>query len=122
MPDELFVKTSFRRQELGGDFVRTGADAGHAAWWWHGLLIVDPSTRRLGPDMAPGLFVFVRLDNGANFWRHSSQEFHNADRCTHNVQRTACANVDVEIAMGKLANAAQPPKPKPAPPPGDAKA
>ena len=40
-------------------------NAGHAAWWWHGLLIIDPSTRRLGPDIAPGLFVFIPLDDGA---------------------------------------------------------
>jgi len=29
--------------------------------------------------MAPGLFAFVPLDNAAIFWRHSSEEFHNAD-------------------------------------------
>src|SRR6516164_9979072 len=32
-----------------------------AAWWWHGLLIVNRSTRRLGPDIAPGLFVLAPL-------------------------------------------------------------
>ena len=39
----------------------------HAGWWWYGLLIIDRSTRRLGPDIAPGLFAFVPLDNATSF-------------------------------------------------------
>ena len=69
--------------------------------------------------MAPGLFAFVPLDNATIFWRHSSEEFHNADAALTMFEELR-ANVDVEIAMRKLPKAAH--KPKPAPPPGDAKA
>jgi len=41
-----------RRKTEKGDI-----HAGHAAWRWHGLLIIKHSTRRLGPDIAPGLFI-----------------------------------------------------------------
>jgi len=66
--------------------------------------------------MAPGLFAFVPLDNATIFWRHSSEEFHNADAALTMFEELR-ANVDGEIAMRKLAfKATQPPKPKPPPP------
>jgi hypothetical protein len=69
--------------------------------------MIDPSTRRLGPDIAPGLFAFVPLDRRRFITPTTALILFKEQR----------VNVDMEIAMRKLAfKAAQPPKPKPPPP------
>src|SRR5262249_16578083 len=96
----------YHRSDGGRETEKGDADASHAAWWWHGLLFIVLWTRRLGPDIAPGLFAFVPLDNAAVslvhqhrrlarlsfsvFWKHFPQEFItlNAELTKLKAQRT----------------------------------